>query len=496
MVALNHKKKIVVGQVAYDQIITNPSNTIYGSKRLIGRPFNSPIVQQMKQYFTYQVVEDDSHHCAVKLGDQVLTLSAVSAHILEEIKDVAQGTLEKEIHDAVVSVPAYYSDNQRNAVKEAGKLAGLNVLRIVNEPTAAALAYGFNKQLNQKILIYDLGGGTFDVSVLQLEGNVFRVIATGGDTFLGGTDFDRRIIFEIIRLFKESSGFDVSQDKVALQRVKNAAEKCKKDLSFQDEVTINLPYVGNHNGKPVDLNLKMTRRDIEKLTSDLVQRSLDITNRVLQAKKLAPGDVDEVLLVGGQTRMPLVRKMVGAYFDKEPRKGVHPDEVVALGTALLADSVKRESLVKLEDVLSMPIGIALPGGRFKPIIEGNTPLPYRKDYKLSNIDRKKQPKLEIDVYQGEGKNIIENEYLGTFTFDFDALPDDGSGKHQLAMTFDISEESILTIVATDQGSGKSMRSTMTTKDTPDSLKEALAKSDTTGEDKSWLSGFKKRVVKR
>jgi molecular chaperone DnaK len=432
----------------------------------------------------------------VRLGDRVLSLPEISAYIMSELKDVAEGQLDCEITDAVISVPAYYNDNQRNAVKKAGELAGLNVLRIVNEPTSAAMAYGFNRQLKERILVFDLGGGTFDVSVLEIAGNIFRVIATGGDTFLGGADFDRRVIFDVLRRFKQEHELDLNPDKVAMQRVKNAAEKAKKDLSFQDEVTMSLPYIARKNNNPVDLVMKLTRPELQNLTMDLIRRTLDLTSRVLESKKLTSKDIDEVLLVGGQTRMPLVRKMVEDFFGKEPRRGVHPDEVVALGAALLADSLKRESLVKLQDVLSMPIGIAIPGGKFKIIVDKNTSLPHRKDYKLSNLDPN-QKKLEIDIYQGDSDKIIANEYIGTFTFDFSGIANK-ENKVQLAMAFSLTEESLLTVVATDQQSGKSYQSTMVTKDTPETLKEAikLEMKQNKNDDKSntWLPDFAKKMA--
>src|SRR5512144_1562585 len=331
VVAIGDKGDLLVGNVAKDQMVVNPRNTIYGAKRLIGRQYNSKVVQDIKHYFSYEIVEGPNGEAAVVLAGKVYSLPQISAFVLQHCKRVAEATLGQEITDAVVSVPAYYNDNQRNAVKEAGKLAGFNVKRIVNEPTAAALAYGFNRGLDQKLLVYDLGGGTFDVSVLHVTGNVFEVLATGGDTFLGGVDFDNRIIDYVLETFQQQTRVDLSQSPIAMQRIKNAAEAAKIDLTLIPNVVIELPYIEERKGKPLDLRIPLSREQLNALTRDLVDRTFDLCDRVLADKGIAKSNIDEIILVGGQSRMPLVQQEITRHFGKPPRKGVHPDESVALG---------------------------------------------------------------------------------------------------------------------------------------------------------------------
>jgi molecular chaperone DnaK len=461
VVAVSDKGDLLVGNVAKDQMVVNPRNTIYGAKRLIGRQYNSKVVQDIKHYFSYEIVEGPSGEAAVVLAGKVYSLPQISAFVLQHCKRVAEATLGQEITEAIISVPAYYNDNQRNAVKEAGKLAGFKVKRIVNEPTAAALAYGLNRGFDHKVLVYDLGGGTFDVSVLHLHGNVMEVICTGGDTFLGGVDFDNRIIDFVLEEFRNETKIDLTQSPIAMQRIKNAAEAAKIDLSLLSNVVIELPYITDRKGKPVDLRIPLSRERINALTMDLVDRSFELVERVLGEKSLKRTDIQEVLLVGGQTRMPLVQGKAHQFFGKPPRKGVHPDESVALGAALLAESMQEIDSVTLVDALSMPIGFAVPGGRFRTVIAKNTQIPSKSSFRLP--PPKEGKGLELDIFQGDSDRIIDNEYLGTLRF-----PSESAGQR---VNFLLDEECLLHV--TVEGlSGDAREVMLATQDTPDALKQA------------------------
>src|SRR5712692_6312311 len=392
VVAVSEKGEMLVGNVAKDQMVVNPRNTIYGAKRLIGRKYNSKVVQDIKHYFTYEIVEGSEGEAAVALAGKVYSLPQISAFVLQHCKRVAEATLGQEIKEAVISVPAYYNDNQRQAVKEAGRLAGFEVKRIVNEPTAAALAYGLNRGFDHKVLVYDLGGGSFDVSVLQLHGNVMEVICTGGDTFLGGVDFDNRIIDHVLEEFRNETKIDLTQSPIAMQRIKGAAEAAKIDLSLLSNVVVELNYITDRKGKPVDLRIPLSRERVNTLTMDLVDRTFELVERVLAEKNQKREEIQEVLLVGGQTRMPLVQGKAHQFFGKPPRKGVHPDESVALG-----------------DALSMPIGFAVPGGRFRKVIEKNTQIPSKSSFRLPPAKEGKG--LELDIFQDDADKIIDKEYL-------------------------------------------------------------------------------------
>jgi molecular chaperone DnaK len=464
VVALSPKGDLVVGGVAKDQIVTNPKNTIYGAKRLIGRKYDSKVVQELKGYFTYDIVEGPDGDAAVSLGGRVYRLPEVSAMVLSQVKTIAEQFLGGPISEAVVTVPAYYNDNQRQAVKEAGVLAGLSVKRIVNEPTAAALAYGFNRGLDQKVLVYDLGGGTFDVSVLQLTGNVFEVAATGGDTFLGGIDFDNRIIDFVLESFKKETKIDLTQSPIAMQRVKNAAEAAKIDLSLMQNVVIELPFVEERKGKPVDLKVPLTREQLNALTGDLVDRTFQICDEVLAEQGIARSSIDEIILVGGQSRMPLVQQRIQQHFGKPPRKGVHPDECVALGAALVAESLDAIDSVTLLDALSMPIGYGLPTGRFRKIVDKNHRVPTSKSFRVPPPARPGAPFVEIDVYQGDSEFIVDNEYLGTVK-----LPAAATGRR---IDFKVDEECLLHVYV--EGAGEPKEVKLATRDTPEVLKKMIA----------------------
>ncbi len=463
VVALSPKGDTLVGGVAKDQMVTNPRNTIYGAKRLIGRKFTSKVVQELKEYFTYEIVEGANGDAAVNLGGKRYSLPEISAFVLGQAKVIAEQFLGGTVAEAVISVPAYYNDNQRQAVKEAGRLAGFDVKRIVNEPTAAAIAYGFNRGLDQKILVYDLGGGTFDVSVLEVAGNVFEVLATGGDTFLGGVDFDNRIIDYVLEAFRQETKIDLSQSPIALQRIKNASEAAKIDLTLIPNVMIELPYIEERKGKPVDLRVPLSREQLNQLTGDLVDRTFQICDEVLQEKGILRQSIDEVILVGGQSRMPLVQQKIQQHFGKPARKGVHPDECVALGAALLADSLGRFDAVTLIDTLSMPIGYAIANGRFRRVIDKNQPIPAIKSFRLPPPKEEGAASIELDIFQGESEFIVDNEYLGTLK-----LPAAAVGKR---IDFRLDEECLLKVTVEDIPEPRTAQ--LATRDTPVALKKAI-----------------------
>ncbi len=467
MVALNQRHRIVVGQNAKGQLLFNPRHTVHGAKRLVGRTFDSPAVQAMLAKFPFEVVAGEDGLCAVRLGPATLSLEQVQALILKEVKDVAQAHLGEEVNRAVITVPAYYSERQREAVRRAGALAGLHVERILNEPTAAALAYAYGRDVRERVMVYDLGGGTFDASVLELENNVYEVISTGGDTFLGGVDFDARIVERLLQDFESRFG-PFQGDLVARSRLVDAAERAKCALSECGEFPVQLPYLATVDGHPVALETRLTREDLESLVAPLVEQTIRTCERVLHEKKLGPQDVDEVLLVGGQSRMPLVREKVRSFFGKAPSKAVHPDEAVAIGAALLAHSLGSAEGVVLIDVVPMSIGVGLPGGgRVKMIIEKNTPLPARKEYTLSTT-KDDQRTFDLWVFEGEGHTVEECQYLGTVQLT--GLPKGPRGSIRITVTFELGEECLLTVRARELESGREVEAVFTTKGTPDEVK--------------------------
>ncbi|WP_243336931.1 Hsp70 family protein [Anaeromyxobacter soli] len=464
VVALSDNADFLVGAVAKDQLVTNPKNTIYGAKRLIGRKWSSKVVQELRNYYSYDIVEGPNGDAAVTLGGKILTLPEISAMVLAHIKKIAGQFLQKDIDEAVISVPAYYSDAQRQAVREAGRLAGFEVRRIVNEPTAAALAYGFGRALDQKILVYDLGGGTFDVSVLQLQGNVFEVLATGGDTFLGGVDFDNRIIDYVLEDFWRQHKIDLAGSPIAMQRVKKGAEAAKIDLSLIPNVTIDLPYIEEKKGRPLDVRVPLSRQQLDDLTMDLVDRTFELCDQVLADKRLRPQDIDEIILVGGQSRMPLVQQKIQQHFGKPARKGVHPDECVALGAAILGDSLGQIDSVTLVDVLSMPIGIATPQNLFRRVLEKNTTIPASKSFRLPPPREPGKP-IEIDIYQGDSDHVVDDEFLGSIR-----LPAAATGRR---IDFRLDEECLLKVSFDDPVKGMTELE-LATRDTPEAIRRALA----------------------
>ncbi|WP_163871106.1 TIGR02266 family protein [Myxococcus eversor] len=477
IIAVNTRGKLVVGHPAKGQMLTNPRNTVYGSKRLVGRAYESPIVAAIKDKFHYEISAGENGDAGVKLADRVYTLQQISALILREVREVAQNQLGQPVSRAVITVPAYYNDNQRHAVREAGKLAGLYVERILNEPTAAALAYGYGRKLTQRVLVYDLGGGTFDASVLELADNVYEVISTGGDTFLGGIDFDNAIVAYLLEEFQKKTGRAFQGDRVAMQRINDAAERAKCALSERSEMRVHVAFVTMIEDKPYDLDVTLTRQKLVELTEGLVDRTLQVCEEVLKVKNLGPKDIDEVILVGGQSRFPLVHEKITRLFSKPPSKGVHPDEAVALGAALLAHSLGQLEGVVLIDVLPMAIGVGLPGGRFKAVLERNTALPSTKSYTLST-HRDGQTELELTVFQGDSDKASDNEYLGTLKLA--GLPKLPRGAVQVSVTFEVNNESLLKVTAREASTAREVTSTFSTRDTPDAVKAKLAQLDAEG----------------
>lgn len=451
VVAITKKGDRLVGKVAQRQRVTNPENTIYGIKRLIGRKFDDKEVQNDKKNAAYKIV-DKGGNVAVELDGEKYTPERISAMILSKIKADAEAFLGEKVTEAVITVPAYFDDSQRQATKDAGKIAGLEVRRIVNEPTAAAMAYGLEKNEDQKIVVFDLGGGTFDVSVLELGDGVFEVKSTNGDTHLGGEDFDNKIVDYILKDFEANNGIDLRKDAAAMQRIKDEAEKAKKELSTAAEVEINLPYITADADGPKHLELTLTRAKLEELVSDLLDQLDGPVNRALKDADLKPSDIDEVVMVGGMTRMPAVVERVKKLFGKDPMQGVNPDEVVAVGAAIqggvLAGDVKD---VLLLDVTPLTLGIETMGGVRTPLIDRNTTIPTSKSEVFSTA-ADNQNQVEIHVLQGEREFARDNKSLGRFILD--GIAPAPRGIPQIEVTFNLDANGILNVTAKDKGTGK------------------------------------------
>jgi len=443
----------LVGRVAKNQAITNPTNTVFSIKRFMGRKLHDSEVEADKKLVPYTLKEVANGDVRVKIDDKEFSPPEISAMILQKLKADAEAYLGTTITEAVITVPAYFNDAQRQATKDAGKIAGLDVLRIINEPTAAALAYGLDKkQKNEKIAVYDLGGGTFDVSVLELGDGVFEVKSTNGDTHLGGDDFDQRIIQWLIDEFKKETGVDLKNDRMALQRLKEAAEKAKIDLSSSNETDINLPFITADASGPKHLNVKLTRAKLEQLVIDMVDKTMEPCRKALKDAGLSVDDIQEVVLVGGMTRMPLVQKAVKDFFKKEPHKGVNPDEVVAVGAAIQGGVLKGEVKdVLLLDVTPLSLGVETMGGVMTKVIERNTTIPAKKSQTFSTASDS-QPAVSIHVLQGEREMSSDNRTLGKF--DLVGIPPAPRGVPQIEVTFNIDANGILHVSAKDLGTGK------------------------------------------
>jgi molecular chaperone DnaK len=451
VVAINKNGERLVGQVAQRQRVTNAKNTIYGVKRLIGRKFSDKEVQKDHDIMPYEIIKKDGG-VAVKMGDKDYSPEEVSAMILSKLKADAEAFLGEKVTEAVITVPAYFDDSQRQATKDAGKIAGLEVKRIINEPTAAALAYGLESKKDEKIIVFDLGGGTFDVSVLELGDGVFEVRSTHGDTHLGGEDFDNRIVNHFLDVFKNNEGIDLKSDKAAMQRLKDEAEKAKKELSSTTEYEVNLPFLTADAEGPKHFEYKLTRSKLEELVGDLIDRLAEPVEKALKDAGLKAGDIDEIVLVGGMTRMPAVVEKVKSIFKKEPLKGVNPDEVVAIGAAVqagvLAGDVKD---VLLLDVTPLSLGIETMGGVTTKLIERNSTVPTSKSETFSTA-ADNQPQVEIHVLQGEREMSSDNKSLGRFTLD--GIAPAPRGVPQIEVTFNLDANGILNVSAKDKGTGK------------------------------------------
>lgn len=442
----------LVGAAAKRQAVTNPENTLFAIKRLIGRRFDSPEVEKDKKLVPFKIVSGDNGDAWVEVKEQKYAPSQISAIVLQKIKEYAEAYLGEPIDKAVITVPAYFNDSQRQATKDAGKIAGLDVLRIINEPTAAALAYGLDKNTSGTIAVYDLGGGTFDISILEIGDGVFEVKSTNGDTFLGGEDFDQRIVNYLAEEFKKESGIDLKNDRLALQRLKEAAEKAKIELSSATQTDVNLPFITADATGPKHLNIKLTRAKLESLVEDLIDRTVAPCKKALADAGLTAGDVKEVILVGGMTRMPKVQEKVKEIFGKEPHKGVNPDEVVAVGAAIqggvLMGDVKD---VLLLDVTPLSLGIETLGGVFTRLIDRNTTIPTRKSQVFSTAEDG-QTAVTIRVFQGEREMAADNKLLGQF--DLVGIPPAPRGMPQIEVTFDIDANGIVNVSAKDKATNK------------------------------------------
>jgi molecular chaperone DnaK len=475
MVAVTEAGKRLVGHIAKRQAITNAENTVYAAKRLIGRKWNSPQVKNAVATSSYRIVEGPHRDVRIVLRDKDYSVAEISAMVLQEMKVIAEDYLGETVVKAVVTVPAYFNDNQRQATRDAGEIAGLDVIRIINEPTAAALAYGHGRNMEKVVAVYDFGGGTFDISILEIGAHgVFKVIATAGDTFLGGEDVDARIIDWLVQGFKEEHQIDLRQDRMALQRLKDAAEKAKCELSSVRETEVNLPFIiSSGRNEALHLQRALTRATLEELSDDLIERTVDICRQTLEDARLAKDEIDEVLLVGGMTRMPKIQQAVQEFFEREPSKGVHPDEVVALGAAIQGSALlddKQEMI--LLDVTPHALGIMTHGNYFEELIPQNTTVPTHRT-KIFTTSRDNQTAVKILVMQGEKENAEDNELLGEFILT--GLRRAAKGQVEIEVTFEINADGIVSVRAKDLETGveQAIQVTATSGLTRDEIKSMI-----------------------
>ncbi len=461
VVALTRAGKRLVGQIAKRQAITNPEETVYAAKRLIGRKYSSPQVQEALKILPYRVVCGEHDDIRIRMGERDVALPEIGAMVLQELKLDAEAHFGRTVTQAVITVPAYFNDGQRQATKDAGRIAGLEVLRIINEPTAAALAFGFNRNVEGKLAVFDFGGGTFDISVLQVSNNVFDVLATGGDSYLGGEDYDNRIIDWLVFSFAKEHGVDLRKERMALQRLKDAAEKAKIELSTVKEANLTLPFIYSPpgGGSAIHLQRPLSRAKFEELTADLTERTLTLSAQVLKEAGVKPGELKEVILVGGMSRVPRVAERVKQFFGREPCKGVHPDEVVALGAAVQANALTSEqSQVLLLDVTPQSLGVAIAGGYVRTLIPKNSTVPTATTERF-NTSKDGQTTVKIMVLQGESELAHQNELLGEFQLS--GLRQALRGELEIEVTFDISSEGIVSVSARDTETGQRQSITVT-----------------------------------
>ncbi len=452
IVAISKTGERLVGQIAKRQAVTNPTNTIYGIKRFMGHTYDEDAVQSDKKIVPYEVISGENGAAAVTMGDKPYRPEEVSAMILSKLKADAEAKIGEKITEAVITVPAYFNDSQRKATQDAGRIAGLNVRRIINEPTAAALAYGFNKKKDEKIVVYDFGGGTFDVSVLEVGDDVIEVQSSDGDAHMGGRDIDQAIIRHLIATFKGTDGIDLSKDKLALQRLDEAAEKAKLELSTTSETEINIPFISQGTDGPVHLAIKLTRAKLEELAHEFIDKSIEITKRAMEASGLKISEIDEIIMVGGQTRMPAIQAAVKALFNKEPNLTINPDEVVALGAAIQAGIFQGDVQdITLVDVIPLSLGIETMGGVATKLIEKNTHIPTKKEQVFSTA-ADNQTSTEIHITQGERPMATDNKSLGKFVLD--GIPPAPRGVPQIEVTFDVDSNGVLNVTAKDKSTGK------------------------------------------
>ena len=482
VVAESSSGERLVGRVAKRQAVTNPKNTVFSVKRFIGRRFEDPEVQRDLKLVPYEVRQGDNGGIDIKIGERWVTPPEISAMILQKLKTDAESYLGETVDKAVITVPAYFDDSQRQATKDAGRIAGLEVLRIINEPTASALAYGLEKKEDEKIAVYDLGGGTYDISVLDLSEGVFQVMSTNGDTHLGGDDFDQRIIDWLADEFKKSDGIDLRNDRMALQRLKEAAEKAKIELSSAQQTDINLPFITADADGPKHLNVSLTRSKLEQLVDDLVQRTTGPMAAALKDAEISKAEIDEILLVGGQTRMPVIQKTVADFFGKEPNKGINPDEVVAIGAAIQAGVLGGEVKdILLLDVTPLTLSIETLGGVATPLIERNTTIPTRKS-QIFTTAADNQGQVEIHVTQGERPMSNDNKTLARFILD--GIPPAPRGIPKVEVTFDLDANGILNVTARDQATGREQKVTITASSglTDDEIQQMVTEAESHAEE--------------